>query len=256
MEPTPGPPQREDDRNAWLPFAIVAALIVLLFLAAIIVFRHDDEAGPEGSLPESFDTISTVPSTPPTTPPATPPTTPPAVVVPPTRAPSGGGSAGTAEGPSESSALPIIGGSTEALRRYAEQAGATETSDVVPIGSDLYAMILVNGRGQLLRWNSREWVLADRLVTPAPIREVATADVTGDGTQDFLITLGGLSEPGGVYSRATFQFGMLPFSTLQGPEDFVDGLVYRLGKLQSPFRDASGSRTLTWTWTGQMFETR
>jgi hypothetical protein len=254
MQPIPRP-RRDDDRNAWLPFVIIAALIVLLFLAAIIVFRRDDEAGPEGSLPASFDTISTVPSTPPTTPAPTPVTTTPVVVVP-TRAPSGPGSGGTDDGPTESSTVQIVGGAAEALRQYAEGAAATQTSDIVPIGSDLYAMILVAGRGQLLRWDSRTWTVADRLDPPGAIRDVDTADVTGDGVQDFLITLGGLGQPGGVYSRATFEFGLLPFNTLQGQEDFVDGLTYRLGKLQSPFRGASGSRTLTWTWTGEMFETR
>ncbi len=49
---------------------------------------------------------------------------------------------------------------------------------------------------------------------------------------------------------------MLPFNTVTGKQDFVDGLQLRFGKLQSPFTDSSGTRTLTWTWTGRMFETR
>jgi hypothetical protein len=254
MQPTPARPRRDDERNAWLPFVIVAALIVLLFLALIIVFRRDDEVDrAEGSLPLSFDPVPSAPAST-TTASTIPPATPPPVVVPTTKASGGSGSSRT-DAPSLASTT-LVGGPAEALAQAAERAGATTTSDIVPIGADLYAMILVNGRAQLLRWNAREWEVADRLDPPGTIRDVATVDVTGDGIQDFLITLGGIGQPGGVYSRATFEFGLLPFNTVTGQEDFVDGLVYRLGKLQSPFRDASGSRTLTWTWTGEMFETR
>jgi hypothetical protein len=256
MEPTPGPPRRDDDRkNAWLPFAIIAALIVLLFLALIIVFRRDDDAErAEGSLPESFDSLTTAPATTSTTS-TLPPTAPPTIVVPTTRG--GNGSSQTDAPPVDETTTPAVGSPAEELEQMAKRVAATVTSDVVPIGSDLYAMIVVNGRGQLLRWTTqREWEVADRLDPPGAIREIGTVDVTGDGIQDFLITLSGLGQPGGVYSRATFEFGLLPFNTVDGKENFVDGLTYRLGKLQSPFRDVSGSRTLTWTWTGKMFETR
>ncbi len=256
MEPTSAEPRRDDERNAWLPFVIIAALIILLFLALIIVFRRDDDAQrAEGSLPQSFDPVTSAPATTTTTS-TIPPTTPPPVVVPPTAAPGGNGSSGTEAPSGDATTLPLLRGPAVALEQTAQRAAATKTSDIVPIGSDLYAMILVNGEGRLLRWDAREWQEADRLDPPGSIRDVTTADVTGDGVQDFLITLGGLRQPGGVYSRATFSFGLLPFNTVDGKEDFVDGLVLRLGKLQSPFRDASGSRTLTWTWTGEMFETR
>jgi len=256
MEPLSGPPRRDDDGNAWLPFVIIAALIVLLFLSLIIVFRRDDEVEKAaGSLPESFDSL-TVPLSTTTTTSTVPPTSPPPIVVP-TTEPSGSGSNRT-EPPGESTTVPVGLTPTEALARTAEQAAATVTSEVVPIGSDLYAMIVVHGRGQLLRWTSQQrWVVADRLDPPGgAIRDIKSADVTGDGVQDFVIFLGGLGQPGGVYSRATFTFGLLPFNTLEGKEDFVDGLDLHLGKLTSPFRDSSGSRTLTWTWTGEMFETR
>ena len=253
MQPTSGPPRRDDETNAWLPFVIVAALIVLLFLALIIVFRRDDDVErAEGSLPESFDSLTTEPATTATTS-TLPPTTPPTVVVPTTR----GGSNRTEAPPVGETTQPAIGSPSEALAQTAQRLGATVTTDVVPIGSDLFAMIVVNGRGQLLRWTTqRTWEVADRIDPTGAIREIETVDVTGDGVPDFLISLGGLGQPAGVYSRATFEFGMLPFNTVDGKQDFVDGLVYRLGKLQSPFRDASGSRTLTWTWTGEMFETR
>jgi hypothetical protein len=256
MQPTPARPRPDDDRNAWLPFVIIAALIVLLFLSLVIVFRRDDEVErAEGSLPLSFDPVTTAPST--TTTSTLPPTAPPTIVVPTTRASGGSGSSRTEAPPVDATTVPPFGSPTEALAQTAERLAATVTTDVVPIGSDLFAMIVVNGRGQLLRWTSqREWAVADRIDPSGTIRDVETVDVTGDGVKDFLITLGGIDQPGGVYSRATFEFGLLPFNTLTGQEDFIDGLVYRLGKLQSPFRDASGSRTLTWTWTGEMFETR
>jgi hypothetical protein len=255
MQPTPARPRPDDDRNAWLPFVIIAALIVLLFLALIIVFRRDDETDrAEGSLPQSFDPIASSTTTTTTT---VPLTDPPTIVVPTTRPSGGSGSSRTDAPPSGSTTVPILGGPAEALTQTADRLGATVTSDVVPIGSDLFALIVVNGRGQLMRWTpQRVWEVADRIDPPGAIREIDAVDVTGDGVKDFLITLGGISKPTGVYSRATFEFSMLPFNTVAGKEDFVDGLVYHLGKLQSPFRDSSGSRTLTWTWTGEMFETR
>jgi hypothetical protein len=256
MQPTPGPPRRDKDRNAWLPFAIVAALIVLLFLSVIIVFRREDDVErAAGSLPATFDSVTTAPAT--TTSTSTlPPTTTPPVAVTTTRSP-GTGSSRTDAPSNDSATLPILASPDEALQQAAALAAATETSDIVPIGSDRYAMIVVGGQGQLLRWSpQRTWEVADRLDPPGSIREVTTADVTGDGAKDFIITLAGVDQPGGVYSRATFTFGMLPFNTINGRQDFVDGLVYQLGKLQSPFQDVSGSRTLTWTWTGNMFETR
>lgn len=255
MQPTSARPRPDDDRNVWLPFVIIAALIVLLFLALIIVFRRDDDVErAEGSLPQSFDPITAAPATTTTTS-TLPPTAPPTIVVPTTR--DGSGSRRTEAPPADVTTVPPIDSPTQALAQTAERVAATVTTDIVPIGSDLFAMIVVNGRGQLLRWTTqRYWKVADRIATPGAIRDVSTVDVTGDGIQDFLLSLGGIGQPGGVYSRATFQFGLLPFNTLTGKEDFIDGLVYRLGKLQSPFRDASGSRTLTWTWTGEMFETR
>ncbi len=153
MQPTPARPRRDDERNAWLPFVIVAALIVLLFLALIIVFRRDDEVErAEGSLPLSFDPVPSAPAST-TTASTIPPATPPPVVVPTTKAPGGSGSSRTDAPSLASTTLPLVGGSAEALAQAAERAAATKTSDIVPIGADLYAMILVNGRAQLLRWN-------------------------------------------------------------------------------------------------------
>jgi hypothetical protein len=254
MQPTPGP-RRNDDRNAWLPFVIIAALIVLLFLSLIIVFRDDDEADRAvGSLPASFDSL-TIPTS--TTPPTTPPTTELALVIPTTAETDGTRPSRTDAPGRDATTTTQVDGPEEALTQRAQQLGATVTTDVVPIGSDLYAMVVSGGRGQLLRWSpQRQWDVVDRINPPSAIRTVETADVTGDGTQDFIITLSGVGQPAGVYSRATFQFGMLPFNTLTGQEDFVDGLVYQFGRLQSPFQDTSGTRLLIWTWTGRMFETR
>jgi hypothetical protein len=255
MEPSYGSPRRNDERNAWLPLVAVVVLIAVLFVAVLLVFRRDDNgAEPTGTLPASFPDETTVPTTPATTtPPTVAPTLP--VVVVPTFPPATDEDGG--EGiVTSTTQVEFLPDASDALDAYATQAGASETSDVVPIGADLFAMAIVSGRGRLLRWDGRAWEVADLVDPPGTMRSVDTVDVTGDGIRDFIIGLAGLDQPGGVYSRATFEFQFLPFNTVTGLEDFVDGLQVRLGKLQSPFRDASGTRTLTWTWTGQMFETR
>jgi hypothetical protein len=230
MEPTPGPPRR-DSNSAWLPLTIIVALIVLLILSAWIVFRDEGEADPIGSLPASF-----APATTPAT--AAPPAT--------TAPPAGGDEPTTAAGRPDASA---------ALAQYVEDNAVTLVSDIVPIGSNEYALAVVDGFGRLLRWDRDEWQLDSRLSTPTAIDAVHVADVTRDGTDDFVIGLSGLHSPGGVYSRATFQFAFLPFNTTNGQEDFVDGLSLQFGRLQSPYVDTGGTRTLVWAWTGRMFET-
>src|SRR5262245_46804191 len=119
MEPLPGPPRRRDDRKAWLPFAIIAAIIVLLFLSLIIVFRRDDEVErASGTLPESFDSLTIAPSTTTTTSTVPAPTPPPAIVA--TTRPGGSGTDRN-EPPAESTSVPADNSPTQALARMAEQ---------------------------------------------------------------------------------------------------------------------------------------
>ena len=125
-------------------------------------------------------------------------------------------------------------------------------SDIVQIGAGSYAMLIVTGIGRLVRWSGTQWDDAATVDPPGIIDSVQTADVTGDGVPEFIISLGGLDQPGGVYGQQGFSFDFLPFNTTNGLEDFVDGLELRSGQLESPF----GGRTLIWTWTGRMFETR
>ena len=84
-----------------------------------------------------------------------------------------------------------------------------------------------------------------------------TADVTDDGLVDFVITLSGPRQLGGVFSRATFAFDWLPFATPEGRQDFVDQLVLESGELRSTGLDSEGRPAIvSWRWTGRQFEQR
>jgi hypothetical protein len=251
MQPTNRRPRRDDDRRAWLPLAAVGALTTVVFLAAFLVFHHDDDAGTaSGTLPATFPALTTVPSTvaPPTTPaPATTP--PPAAANPPAVAP-------PRPAISNTTTTSVSGNPRQALRDLGDQRAASTVSDIATIGSDLYAMLIIGGNGDVVRWDGRQWIQETTANPPGVINAVQVIDVTGDGTKDFVVGLAGPNQAGGVYSRQTFQFQFLPFNTTTGRKEFIDHLQVDSGQLQSPFIDATGTRTLTWTWTGRMFETR
>ncbi len=235
-----------DDRRVLTPLIAVGVLVVALAIGLLVVSRDDDTDQTSGTLPESFPALTTTSTAPPTTPaPTTAPATAPSGTVAPTSV--------------EPGTATSAGGTTDpdsALADLASQSSATETSDIVRIGSRVYAMLIVTGSGRLVRWDGAQWENAATVDPPGIINTVQAADVTGDGESEFIIGLGGLDRPGGVYGELGFEFDFLPFNTTTGLEDFVDGLEFRFDQLESPFRDASGTRTLIWTWTGRMFETR
>jgi hypothetical protein len=238
----------DDDRRIWLPLVAVGVVIVGLAIGLLVVSRGDDDNGKvSGTLPDSFPAAATTSSTSPATPPATTaPATSPVVSVGPTVTIRAG-------------TVPSSGGANDpdtALAALAAQSSASQTSDIVQIGSSPYAMLLVSGTGQLVRWTGSAWEEAATVDPPGIIDTVQTADVTGDGQPEFVIGLGGLDQQGGVYGQQGFGFDFLPFNTTTGAQDFVNGLELKFGQLESPFQDASGARTLIWTWTGRMFETR
>jgi hypothetical protein len=142
-----------------------------------------------------------------------------------------------------------------ALQEYADDIGATEVSDIASVGGDDYAMLVVSGSGQLASWDGDAWSFEEQVSTPSAVTRVDTADVTGDASPDFVVWLSGINRPGGVYGRTTFQFDFLPFNTTDGRRSFVAGLALDGNRLESPFRDVNGTRTLLWRWTGRMFET-
>jgi hypothetical protein len=248
MDPSYERPRRDDERRAWLPLLAVGVLIGVLALALFLAFRREDDAGSvSGTLPASFPALTTAPPTVSTAAPTTAVAlTAPAAVAPPRTTRGGGGARQTTTTHS--------GDPQTALDDLADQSGAT-TSDIVPLGNDLFAMFLRAGSGRLLRWDGSHWADSAIVDTPALIKTVDTADVTGDGVPDFIVTLEGLNNPAGVYSGQLLQFQFLPFSTVNGLQDFVDNLQVEIGQLVSPFTDTSGTRTLVWTWTGRMFET-
>jgi hypothetical protein len=235
----------DDERRNWLPLVAIGVIIVGLAVGLLVVSRQDENGNANGTLPGSFPAAATTISAPPTTPPpSTPAATVPAVTVGPTVTIA----RGSAPTPTDDPAA--------ALTALAADESASETTDIVRIGSSQYAMLVVSGSGNLVRWDGSEWRSVATVDPPGTIDTVQTADVTGDGEAEFILSLGGLDNPGGVYGQLGFSFDFLPFNTTTGLEDFVDGLELRFGQLQSPFRDASGTRTLIWTWTGRMFETQ
>ena len=228
-------------RRQWTPLIVVWAVVVVLAIVLLVVSRNDDgDVQLTGTLPPT--TASTAPPTaaPPVTVPATAPPVTPIVPVP--------------DGFDDGATTSVVGSTDPdvALAELASQELATEVSEPARIGSGLFAMLIVTGSGRLVTWNGTQWEVVTTVDPPGIIDSVQTADVTGDGVPEFVIGLGGLDEPGGVYGEQGFTFDFLPFNTTNGLEDLVDGLELSLGQLQSPF----GTRTLIWTWTGRMFETR
>lgn len=252
MEPSSRRPRGDDDRRAWLPVVVVVALIGVLSLALFLVFRDEGDAdGVTGTFPASLPALTTVAPTAPTTAPATAaPATVPAPVT--TRTPARRQQTGAGVGAPTST---VNGDPQAALADLADQSGA-KASDIVPVGVDLFAVLVRAGSGRLVRWDGSQWAESATVDAPAPIRSVDTTDVTGDGVPDFVVTLEGLNNPAGVYSAQLLQFEFLPFNTVNGLQDFVANLRVELGQLVSPFTDAFRTRALVWTWTGRMFETQ
>ncbi len=243
--------RERDERRLWAPLAIVGAAFVALLLALVIVFGDDDGAA---SIPVTALEASTSPAT------SAPATTvaptvaaPPPIVIPPAddEVATGDGSA-TSTLPSAGDGDPEI-----ALQRVAVESGATDVSDIVPIGSGTYAFLTIAGSGRLLRWSGVEWVREATIDPPGAIRAVTTVDVTNDGVDDFVVMLSGLQRPGGVYSRATFAFGWLVFQTATGQQNLVNHLELQAGQLVSDDIDSLGRPiTVAWRWTGDQFEPR
>jgi hypothetical protein len=251
MEPTSERPRGDDERRAWLPLVAVVALIGVLSLALFVAFRNEGDAdGVTGTLPASFPALTTAAPTTSTTPPTTAAPAPVTTLPVPRRTTPTGGVAGGRQ-----TTTTVNGNPQTALDQLADQTGAT-ASDIVPVGVDLFAMLVRAGSGRLMRWDGSEWAESALVDAPALVRTVDATDVTGDGVPDFIVTLEGLNNPAGVYSAQMLHFQFLPFNTTNGLQDFVANLRVELGQLVSPFTDASGTRTLVWTWTGRMFETR
>jgi len=230
----------EDDRRAWMPLLAIGVIIIGLAIGLLVVARNDDDDGVTGTLPTSFPSLPSE-------------TTSPATAPPPTSSPASAPDTATVGTISPNTTGTAQAGDADAaLADLASQASASQVTPIVRIGSGQYAMLLATGTGRLVRWNGTAWEDAATIDPPGIIDKVQAADVTGDGEAEFVVSLGGLDQQAGVYGQQGFSFDFLPFNTTTGLQDFVDGLVYRFGQLESPF----GGRTLIWTWTGRMFETR
>jgi hypothetical protein len=239
-----------DDRRTWVPIAVVVTLLAALLGGLFVAFRDEGPAEVEGTLPSLVAPVMTVATTTPT--PTTGPVviTPPPVIVAPdvTSDPDEPDTGATAPG-DETSA-----NSREALRQLADDAGATVVTDVVAMGSGRFAMLVRSGDAELYRWSGSAWERETVLGTPSSVRTIDVADVTGDGIDDFIVSLVGLARPGGVFSRATFSFELLPFNLTSGQVDWVDDLHVNLGRLLSNVPDNGATSQVDWTWTGRQFE--
>jgi len=238
-----------DDRRAWLPFLVIGVAVVIVLTAVLLVVRGDDsgDAGdPDLSLPAAAPTTTTIPAT---TVPATTTTAPVATTIPPPVVPPETGAPGGPVG----TAAPARD-AQQALDELDQQAFVSFVTDAVRVRGDSVAMAVVAGDIQFLRWDGEEWQREDIVDAPSSVRDIDTADVTGDGVTDFVIRLSGIGDPGGVYGRDTFRFELLPFNTGSGTETWVDDLRLQLGQLVSDIPDGSGRGTVEWTWTGRQFE--
>jgi hypothetical protein len=246
--------RRGDDRRAWVPIVAVLALLAVAFGAVIVASGDAGAAEPGGSLPS----LALRPATTTTTTVA-PPTTVARITAPPVaRQPSVTAEPDGPDEPGRAVATPEDDGpSTEprpALRELADELGASEVSDIVPVGSDRYAMLVRSGDAELYRWTGSEWNSEQSVAAPGAVSDIGTIDLTGDGILDFLITLGGLRAPGAVLGRGAFGFELLPFNTNDGQEQWLDELRLSLGRLTSDV-DVNGNRlNVRWTWTGRQFE--
>lgn len=264
-----------DERRGWIPGAVVASLVVVAVAGLFVAFRNDQtstyDAAAEPTLTVAAPTTAAVAVTP--APAAVPvaPTPLPVVGTPPGQdrddEPAGEDEADNQDNEDDdderdrsSTSPPVevggISGPQAALDALADDPGVSDVSDLVPIGSGSYAFVVVDGNGRLLRWDGGTWTEESAVNPPGSIRSLRTVDVTGDGTPDFVVTLSGAQQPGGVYSRATFEFDWLPFNTTTGQVDFVDNLSVQFGDIHSEVIDGSGQTiSVTWRWTGRQFET-
>ncbi len=238
-----------DERRAWVPIVIVLGAVALVLGGLFLAFRDDGPAESEGPLPSLLDptrqTVTPAPTLAPTIPPLV---TPPVVVVPPATSDRDDSSDETDLDQAPATAH-------EALDQLVEELGASDATDIVAIGSDRYALLVVDDDAALYRWDVDAWQLDDTVDTPSGVRSVEAGDVTDDGVADFLVHLVGLDEAGGVYSRETFDFQLLPFNLTSGQTDWVPRLELDLGRLLSDVEsDAGGRVTVEWTWTGRQFE--
>jgi len=156
-------------------------------------------------------------------------------VVPPTPAP--------APAPTAASAL-------ETLRW---ERGANGVTDIVKKKAGTFAMLQVNGSAQLVKWTGSAWVDEHVIMRDAPVSDVQTSDVTGDGTPDFIIQFNGYRLYGGVFNNTAAGWEWLTFDEFGSHAEFVDGIHVESGTLfTSSFLPEGGRGWVSWMWNSEL----
>jgi hypothetical protein len=252
----PRPRQVTRGRNIDVGVAVGIVLALVVAVVVVVIAIASDDGGTESAIQLS-------PLPPSTAPPTAPTTAVPTTVVPVAPAPElpTGDTTAEDDGPtSDGGAGPGITDPNDpaaALTAEVNRSAASVVTDVVPIGSSLYAMMAAPGGARLVRWDGVEWIDDSFAKTPASVQDIDVQDVTGDGESDFVVQLGGLDRQGGVYGRRSFSFDWLPFAARAGTVDFVGDLQVNFGALSSdPVDPMTTTTTVDWLWAGSRFVVR
>lgn len=230
----------------WPVVAFLGAAALLIAIVLLIVARSDSSVEGPGLGDIALErpaTTTTSPTTvaPTTVAPTTAPALPAATIPPPT------------EATVDVIAAPL-GDAEGALEALARSVMAGDVTPPVQKSAGTFAVVTVAGSARLYEWDGEQWHERRAIDAPAPVQAVTAIDVTGDGTSDFVIQMGGA---GGVYNPRAGGWGWLPFVGPDGSTDVVEGLQSQPGRLRSGLVDAAGQhQVVEWHWDGTAFTIR
>jgi hypothetical protein len=132
--------------------------------------------------------------------------------------------------------------------------GADSVTDIVKRKAGTFAMLQVNGSAQLVKWTGSSWVDERVLTRDAPVSDIETSDVTGDGTPDFIVQFNGYRIYGGVFNHTAAGWEWLTFDEFGSPATFVDGISLDAPGLlgSSSFVPEGGRAWVQWSWNSEL----